>query len=374
MTKIGIFGGGQLAKMTAQAASALNVETLIFANKSNEPALSVTPHQLIGAWDDEDLLKTFAQSVDVVTLESEFVPVDILQKVESYGTPVYASSETVAQVRDKLLQKRRMQQAGIDVPRFKNVMVGSDILEASTEFGFPVMLKTRTLGYDGYGNLVIRRAHDIEPALQKFEGRELMVEEMVNFVRELAVIVARGQDGSVRAYPVVETIQKNNVCHIVRCPAGIEEDVARLANDMAIQAVEAVDGVGVFGVEMFEIANNQILFNEIAPRPHNSGHYTIEGTITSQFENHVRAILSYPLGDVAQIAPATAMINILGERKGEPNLDHLGEVLRIGGAHLHLYGKDEVRVGRKMGHITVLGYNTDGAEKVARLALSKLNL
>ncbi len=374
MTKIGIFGGGQLAKMTAQAASALNVETLIFANKSNEPALSVTPHQLIGAWDDEDLLKTFAQSVDVVTLESEFVPVDILQKVESYGTPVYASSETVAQVRDKLLQKRRMQQAGIDVPRFKNVMVGSDILEASTEFGFPVMLKTRTLGYDGYGNLVIRRAHDIEPALQKFEGRELMVEEMVNFVRELAVIVARGQDGSVRAYPVVETIQKNNVCHIVRCPAGIEEDVARLANDMAIQAVEAIDGVGVFGVEMFEIANNQILFNEIAPRPHNSGHYTIEGTITSQFENHVRAILGYPLGDVAQIAPATAMINILGERKGEPNLDQLGEVLRIGGAHLHLYGKDEVRVGRKMGHITVLGYNTDGAEKVARLALSKLSL
>lgn len=374
MTKIGIFGGGQLAKMTAQAASALNVETLIFANKSNEPALSVTPHQLIGGWNDEDLLKTFAQSVDVVTLESEFVPVDILQKVESYGTPVFASSETVAQVRDKLLQKRRMQQAGIDVPRFKNVMVGSDILEASTEFGFPVMLKTRTLGYDGYGNLVIRRAHDIEPALQKFEGRELMVEEMVNFVRELAVIVARGQDGSVRAYPVVETIQKNNVCHIVRCPAGIEEDVARLANDMAIQAVEAIDGVGVFGVEMFEIANNQILFNEIAPRPHNSGHYTIEGTITSQFENHVRAILGYPLGDVAQIAPATAMINILGERKGEPNLDQIGEVLRIGGAHLHLYGKDEVRVGRKMGHITVLGYNTDGAEKVARLALSKLNL
>lgn len=374
MTKIGIFGGGQLAKMTAQAASTLNIETLIFANHPNEPALSVTPHQLIGAWDDEDLLKTFAQSVDVVTLESEFVPVDILQKVESYGTPVYASSETVAQVRDKLLQKRRMQQAGIDVPRFKNVMVGSDILEASTEFGFPVMLKTRTLGYDGYGNLVIRRAHDIEPALQKFEGRELMVEEMVNFVRELAVIVTRGQDGSVRAYPVVETIQKNNVCHIVRCPAATEEDVARLANDMAIQAVEAIDGVGVFGVEMFEIANNQILFNEIAPRPHNSGHYTIEGTITSQFENHVRAILGYPLGDVAQIAPATAMINILGERKGEPNMDSLGEVLRIGGTHLHLYGKDEVRVGRKMGHITVLGYNTDGAEKVARLALSKLNL
>ncbi|MEM9951134.1 MAG: 5-(carboxyamino)imidazole ribonucleotide synthase [Chloroflexota bacterium] len=374
MTRIGIFGGGQLAKMTAQAASTLNVETLIFANKPSDPALNVTPHHLIGAWDDEALLKQFAQSVDVVTLESEFVPVDLLKQVEAYGTPVYASSETVEQVRDKLVQKRRMQSAGIDVPRFKKVMVGSDILEASTEFGFPVMLKTRTLGYDGYGNRLIRRAHDIEPALQHFEGRELMVEEMVNFVRELAVIVARGIDGSLRTYPVVETIQKNNVCHIVRCPAAIEEDVARLTNDMAIEAVKAIDGVGVFGVEMFEVADGQVLFNEIAPRPHNSGHYTIEGTITSQFENHVRAILGYPLGDVAQIAPATAMINILGERKGTPNSDALKEALQVGGIHVHLYGKDEVRVGRKMGHITVLGYNTDGAEKVARLALSKLNL
>lgn len=374
MTKIGIFGGGQLAKMTAQAASTLNIETLIFANHANEPALKVTPEHIIGAWDDEALLKQFAESVDVVTLESEFVAVDILKKVESYGTPVYASPETVEQVRDKFLQKRRMQQAGIDVPRFKNVMVGSDILEASTEFGFPLMLKTRTLGYDGYGNQLIRRAHDIEAALQKFEGRELMVEEMVNFVRELAVIVARGMDGTVRAYPIVETIQKDGVCHIVRCPAAIEEDVARLANDMAIQAVEAINGVGVFGVEMFEVANNQVLFNEIAPRPHNSGHYTIEGTITSQFENHIRAILGYPLGDVAQIAPATAMINILGEREGEANTVALGEILRVGGTHLHLYGKEQVRPGRKMGHITVLGYNTDGAEKVARLALSKLQI
>lgn len=374
MTKIGIFGGGQLAKMTAQSASALDIGTVIFAQKANEPALKIAPQHIIGAWDDDHLLEQFAKSVDVVTLESEFVPVEILQKVESYGTPVYASSETVEQVRDKFVQKRRMQQVSIDVPRFKKVMVGSDILEASTEFGFPLMLKTRTLGYDGYGNQVIRRAHDIEPALQKFEGRDLMVEEMVNFVRELAVIVARGVDGSIRAYPVVETVQQNNICHLVRCPASIDESVARLANDMAIQAVEAVNGVGVFGVEMFEIADNQVLFNEIAPRPHNSGHYTIEGVITSQFENHIRAILGLPLGDVAQIAPATAMINILGERDGDPNPDAIDEALRIGGAHVHLYGKDTVRVGRKMGHITVLGYNTDGAEKVARLALSKVNL
>jgi 5-(carboxyamino)imidazole ribonucleotide synthase len=374
MPKIGIFGGGQLAKMTAQAASVMDIETLIFANKADEPALKISPNRLIGAWDDEALLKEFAQSVDVVTLESEFVPVEILQAVESYGTPVFSSSKTIEQVRDKLVQKRRMQQAGIDVPRFKKVQVGSDILEASVEFGFPLMLKTRTLGYDGYGNLVIRRAHDIEPALKKFEGRELMVEEMVKFVRELAVMVARGQDGSIRAYPVVETIQQNSICHIVRCPASIEESVAVLASDMAVAAVEAIDGVGVFGVELFEIAGNQVLFNEIAPRPHNSGHYTIEGVITSQFENHLRAILGWPLGDVAQIAPATVMMNILGERNGEPNPQALKEALQVGGTHIHLYGKGDVRVGRKMGHITVLGYSTDGAEKVARLAMSKLQL
>lgn len=374
MTRIGIFGGGQLAKMTAQAASTLDIETLIFANKAIEPALKVTPHHMIGAWDDDDLLKQFAQQCDVVTLESEFVPVDILQRVEELGTPVYASSETVEQVRDKLIQKRRMQSAGIAVPRFKKVMVGSDILEASVEYGFPLMLKARTLGYDGYGNALIRRAHDIEPALEKLQGRELMVEEMVNFVRELAVIVARDADGNIRNYPVVETVQKDNVCHIVRCPAAIDEAAAYRATEMAIEAVKAIDGVGVFGVEMFEIADEDVLFNEIAPRPHNSGHYSIEGIITSQFENHVRAVLGLPLGDVAQIAPATVMINILGEREGDPNPDAVRNVLQVGGTHVHLYGKTQVRVGRKMGHITVLGYNTDGAEKVARLALSKLNL
>jgi 5-(carboxyamino)imidazole ribonucleotide synthase len=374
MPTIGIFGGGQLAKMTAQAASIMDVETVIFANKADEPALKIAPKHLIGSWDDDNLLKQFAEMCDVITLESEFVPVDILKRVETFGTPVYATSSTIEQVRDKLIQKRRMQQAGIAVPRFRPIMVGSDILEASAEYGFPLILKARTNGYDGYGNVTLRHAQDIEPALKKLEGRELMAEEMVNFVRELAVIVTRGQDGDIRAYPVVETIQKNHICHIVRCPASIEEATAAAATEMAIQAVEAVDGVGTFGVELFELSDSQVIYNEIAPRPHNSGHYTIEGIITSQFENHIRAVLGYPLGDVAQIAPATVMINILGERQGTPNPDALKEMLGVGGIHVHLYGKGEIRPGRKMGHITVLGYSTDGAEKVARLALSKLNL
>jgi len=374
MPKLGIFGGGQLAKMTAQAASVLDIETVIFATKENEPALKIAPQHLIGNWDNEDLLRQFAEMCDVVTLESEFVPVEILRKVEAFGTPVYASADTIEQVRDKLVQKRRMQQAGIDVPRFRPVLVGSDILEASAEFGFPLILKARTLGYDGYGNVLIKRAHDIEPALQKLTGRELMVEEMIPFVRELAVIVTRGLDGDYRTYPVVETIQQNHVCHVVRCPAAIDESTAHLATEMAVKAVQAIDGIGTFGVELFEMPDNQVIYNEIAPRPHNSGHYTIEGIITSQFENHIRAVLGWPLGDVAQIAPATVMINILGDRTATPRPDALKEMLAIGGTHVHLYGKSEIRPGRKMGHITVLGYSTDGAEKVARLALSKLLL
>ena len=374
MPTIGILGGGQLAKMTAQAASALDIDVIVFAKKADEPALKLVPNHMIGAWDDEDLLKQFAEQCELVTLESEFVPPEILRRIEALDTPVYASSVTLDLVRDKLMQKRHMQQAGIDVPRFTKVMVGSDILEASVEYGFPVMLKARTMGYDGYGNVLIRRAHDIEAALEKLNGRELMVEALVNFVRELAVIVARSRTGEIRVYPVVETVQKNNICHTVRCPAPIDESTAKLATDMAIAAVEAIDGVGVFGVEMFELPHNQVLFNEIAPRPHNSGHYTIEGTITSQFENHIRAILGWPLGDVAQIAPATVMINILGEREGPPNPTALSDALSVGGVHWHLYGKSQVRPGRKMGHVTILGYSADGAEKVGRLALSKLKL
>lgn len=374
MPTLGILGGGQLAKMTAQAASVLDIDTVIFARSDIEPALNVTPHHIIGAWEDEALLKQFAEACDVVTLESEFVDVAIMQRIEALGTPVHASSHTLEQVQDKFVQKRTMQQAGIDLPRFRKVSLATDVLEAAQEYGFPLVLKARRDGYDGYGNVTINRAHDIEPALEKLAGRQLLVEEFVNFVRELAVIVARTADGKVKTYPVVETVQRNHICHIVRCPAPIDESTATIAIDMATKAVEAIDGVGVFGVELFEMPHNQVLYNEIAPRPHNSGHYTIEGTITSQFENHVRAVMGYALGDVSQIAPATVMINILGEREGEPNDDALKQALSTEGAHIHLYGKSEVRRGRKMGHITVLGYNTGGAETVAQLALSRINL
>ncbi len=374
MATLGILGGGQLAKMTAQAASVLGIRVVIFAQKDDEPALDVTPHHIIGAWEDDALLQQFAKACDVITLESEFVDIPLLRRIESFGTRVYPSPSTLEKIQDKLDQKRTMQNAGIDVPRFKKVSVPTDILEASVEFGFPLVVKARRNGYDGYGNAVVNRAHEVQLALEKLQGRELMVEAHIPFVRELAVMIARDRNGNMREYPVVETVQKNGICHTVRCPAPIDEASAVYAIDLAKRAVEAVDGVGVFGVELFEGAMNYIVFNEIAPRPHNSGHYTIEGTITSQFENHVRAVMGLPLGDIAQIAPATVMLNILGERNGTPHPTALDEALSVEGAHIHLYGKQEVRVGRKMGHITVLGYDIQGAENVAKLVMSKLKL
>lgn len=374
MARLGILGGGQLAKMTAQAASALNVTTVILAPQADAPAASVTPHYRVGDWHDEATLQDFASQVDRVTLESEFVDVPVLEGLEALGVKVYASSATLAKIQDKLTQKRTMQAAGIATARFKKVSVATDILDAAQEFGFPLIVKARRNGYDGYGNATVNRAHDVQPALDKLAGRDLLVEAAVPFIKELAVMVARRADGSARVYPVVETVQQNHICHTVRCPAAVDEATAVRAMEMAKKAVEAIDGVGVFGVEMFEIADNEVLFNEIAPRPHNSGHYTIEGTITSQFENHVRAVLDWPLGDVSQVAPATVMVNILGQRQGEAKPDALAEALRTEGAHFHLYGKRQVRPGRKMGHITVLGYNADGAEKVAQLALSRVDL
>lgn len=374
MTRLGIFGGGQLAKMTAQAASTLAIETVIFSPEADVPAAQVTPHLIAGDWHDAALLEKFARQCDVVTLESEFVDVDLLERVVALGTPVFPTPKTIAQVQDKLVQKRTMQAAQLPVPRFLNVQTATDVMAAVEAFGFPLLLKARRNGYDGYGNVTIRRSSDIAPALERLAGRDLMAEAYVPFVRELAVIVARDQRGAMKIYPVVETVQQNHICHIVRCPAAIEEATALKAMEIAERAVTAIDGVGVFGIELFEMEDGDVIYNEIAPRPHNSGHYTIEGTITSQFVNHVRAVLGYALGDTAQIAPATVMLNILGERSGPPHPDALAEVLATEGVHVHLYGKREIRTGRKMGHLTVLGYNTQDAENLGRLALSRLKL
>jgi 5-(carboxyamino)imidazole ribonucleotide synthase len=373
---VGILGGGQLARMTAEAASALGIEVAILEHEANSPAGRVAAREVTGAWTDEAALAALAKDALAVTLENEFVEVSALQWLVARDVPVFPTARTLATVQDKLSQKQHMRAAGVPVPEFAEVTGADDILAAGERWGWPLVLKARRNGYDGYGNATLRGPEDIDAACARlgWPERALLVEAWAPFTRELAVMVARGRDGTCVVYPVVETVQRNHICHIVRAPAS--GDAAMLARAAAIaqQAVETIDGIGVFGVELFELADGAILYNEIAPRPHNSGHYTIEGCLTSQFENHLRAVLGLPLGSAAMVAPAAVMVNLLGARTGPARADGLADALAIPGAHVHIYGKLASRVGRKMGHVTALGATIAEAEATARKAADAITL
>jgi 5-(carboxyamino)imidazole ribonucleotide synthase len=370
MTRIGIFGGGQLAQMLTQAAISLGVETTIFERAPDSPAGRLTQREIVGPWEDEAALARFAGSCDLVTLENEFVDAGILQALEARGLPVYPSAATVGVVQDKLAQKERIAAAGLPVPAFRGVESPAAVLEAARELGWPLVLKARRNGYDGYGNATLRGPEDLGAAWERLArgAGGLLVEAWAPFVRELAVMVVRARSGETLAYPVVETLQQNHICHVVQAPAALAPATAAAATELATAAVRAAGGVGIFGVELFELADGRLLYNEQAPRPHNSGHYTIEGCVTSQFENHLRAVLGWPLGSTELRAPAAVMVNLLGRRDGPVSDGALVEALAVPGAHIHLYGKREGRVGRKLGHVTALGATLAEAEAVARRA------
>ncbi len=371
MMRLGILGGGQLAQMMTQAAISLGLETAIFERKPDSPAARITQHHMDGDWNDPSLIFEFASMCDAVTLENEFVDADVLRRIASAGIPMYPTCDTLATIQDKLRQKEAMQAAGVPVPAFRGVESTADVIAAGEAMGWPLVLKARREGYDGYGNATLQAAADIDSAWAKLgaaNGRELLVEAWVPFVRELAVMVLRGRDGEVRTYPVVETVQQNHICHIVRAPAQVDSAVVAKTLEIAKQAVEAVDGVGVFGVEVFELADGSVLYNEMAPRPHNSGHYTIEGCVTSQFENHIRAVMGWSLGGTALVAPAAVMVNTLGSRQGAAKADAAKAALGVQGAHVHIYQKRDVRIGRKMGHVTALGDSITEAEAIAQNA------
>jgi 5-(carboxyamino)imidazole ribonucleotide synthase len=391
---VGILGGGQLARMTAEAASALGIEVAILEREAHSPAGRIAAREVVGpggSWTDPAALAALAEGALAVTLENEFVAIGALEALEACGVPVYPSAHTLATVQDKLTQKQFVRAAGVPVPAFAEVTTHDDIARAGAEWGWPLLLKARRNGYDGYGNATLRGPEDIASACARlgWPERALLVEAWVPFARELAVMVARGRDGATVVYPVVETIQRDHICHVVRAPAQVAPEVAARAAQVARAAVEAIDGAGVFGVELFETASGQpnppgqVLYNEIAPRPHNSGHYTIEGCETSQFENALRAVLGLPLGSAAMVAPAAVMINVLGARdsgdgrgghEGPSRTAGLARALAVPGAHVHIYGKLASRPGRKMGHVTALGATPAEAEARARAAAEALRL
>jgi 5-(carboxyamino)imidazole ribonucleotide synthase len=380
MSVLGILGGGQLGRMTLQAASRLGVDVVIAERFADSPAARLTSRSLVfsRSWDDAAMLDQLARLCDVVTLENEFVDWRVLRALEQRGVAVRPSPASVGVVQDKLSQKQALAQAELPVPAFRQIDDPHDLRAAGAELGWPLMLKARRDGYDGRGNRVVTDPSAAETACAElgWPERTLFAEALVEFHCELASLVVRGLDGEVAQYPVVQTVQDPalHICREVLAPADLPPSVAQQAAAIARGAIEAVGGVGAFGVELFLLRDGQVLINELAPRPHNSAHYTIEACWASQFENHVRAVLGLPLGDPGMRASAAAMVNLLGTTAEPIDAASVAQAMAEPRTFLHLYGKADNRPGRKMGHVTAVDATHDQARARARSAASKVRL
>jgi 5-(carboxyamino)imidazole ribonucleotide synthase len=353
---VGILGGGQLARMSAQAAHRLGMEVVILEKELNSPAAQVTQHSLQGWIEDDHLLEEMARQCDVITLENEFVDFRRLEFLEQLGKRVIPGSATIGLIQDKLLQKQTLAKHGIPVPRFLAVDSKSDFSLLSQQLSVPFVLKSRIMGYDGYGNVLVKTENDFITAYQRLTSRHanLYAEEFIDFEMELATSIVRTSK-ELRTYPIVETIQRGHICHTVIAPAQISLAIFEQTSTIARNTVLAIEGYGIFGIELFLRKDGTVLVNEITPRTHNACHYSIEGCQTSQFENHIRAIFDFPLGSTELVRPYTVMINILAKSGGTGTFRQYHEVFSADDVHLHLYGKGEAKVGRKMGHLTVVG-------------------
>ena len=359
---LGVVGGGQLGRMLAEAAAPLGVEVVVLDPTPDCPAASVARDQIVGSFDDPDAFEALAARVDALTFEIELTDSDLLDRVaDEYGLSVNPAPETLGMIEDKLVQKQELESAGVPIPPFRQVDDADDLRDAVAEFG-EVMLKARTGGYDGRGNVPVSDPDDADDAMAAVGG-PAMAEAFVDFARELSVIAVQG-DGEVRTFPAGENVHEAEILRETVLPARTAEATLDRAEAVARDVLDTLSGRGVFGIELFETQEGEIQVNEIAPRPHNSGHWTIEGARTSQFEQHVRAVLGWPLGSTRLRCP-TVMTNVLGtvEETRPARLGTVEAVLEDPDASLHWYGKDDVRPLRKMGHVTVTG-DDDGNRDV----------
>jgi 5-(carboxyamino)imidazole ribonucleotide synthase len=342
---LGILGGGQLGRLIAEAAKALGYRTAALDSSASSPALQVVDLPIVGPVDDAAAALKLARASDVVTLEWELIPVEVLEVVAA-ARPLFPAPSVLGLIQDRLTQKNFLRKHG-----FPQTPYG----EAATALGwkYPVILKRRSHGYDGKGQCRLSSEADAPKAAEVLKA-PCVWEKTVDFKAEVSVVLARGRDGRTAVYPVAENVHRGGVLHATRAPARIPRDVAAKAVELALEIAGALGHVGVMAVEMFLLHDESLLVNEIAPRVHNSGHYTLGGCATSQFEQHVRAVCGLPLGSTELIAGPAAMVNLLGDlwEKGEPKWRALDAVP---GAKLHLYGKAEARPGRKMGHYVVAG-------------------
>ncbi|MBZ6496168.1 5-(carboxyamino)imidazole ribonucleotide synthase [Natrinema longum] len=350
---IGVVGGGQLGRMLAEAAAPLGVEVVVLDPTPDCPAAPFARDQIVAGFDDEAGIRELAARADVLTFEIELADQDVMERVsEDTGTPVHPDPSTLETIHDKLVQKRELEAAGVPVPPFREVEDAADVRAAIDDYGAPVMCKARTGGYDGRGNVPVESKADAADALESVAG-PAMVESFVDFEREVSVIAVKGED-DVATFPIGENVHEDEILRETVVPARSSDAVTERAHAVARDVLEVMDGRGVYGIELFETREGEILLNEIAPRPHNSGHWTIEGTQTSQFEQHARAVLGWPLGSTELRSP-TVMANLLADVDAEQSaqLGDIDEILETPGAALHWYGKRQARPLRKMGHVTL---------------------
>ena len=364
--KLGILGGGQLGKMLLNETRKFDVQTLVIDPSEEAPSRFGCNTFYRGSIVDYDTVYQFGQMVDVLTIEIENVNLDALDALEAEGKKIFPSPKTIRLIQNKGKQKDFYVKNNIPTSKHLRFVGLDDLKEslAKDEIEFPFVWKSATGGYDGNGVKICRSTLD----LVNLPDVECIAEDMVPFKNELAVIVTRGESGEVKTYPVVEMEfhpEANQVEYVI-CPARIDEKVAQKAQEVALKVSEAFQHVGLLAVEMFQTEDDEILVNEVAPRPHNSGHYSIEASYTSQFENHIRAILNLPLGNT-ESKVAGIMVNLVGEEgfSGQVVYENIEKIMAIDGVTPHIYGKRETRPFRKMGHVTIVNKNMTEARRIA---------
>ena len=352
--RLGIIGGGQLGMMITEAAQNLNdeiSEITVLDPTENCPAAQAGAKQIIGDFKDKDAIVKLAEQSDIITYEIESGNTDVLSKLKAEIEP---SPSTLSIIQDKLSQKKFLSKNGLPVSQFYEIVSIDDLHEKINELGLPVLLKARRDAYDGRGNFKITSPDEVEKAYRHFDGKSLMVEKFVNFKMEVSVIAIRNTKGKIATYPMVENIHEDNILKITIAPARVSDDVIKNAGEIAKKTMQVLNGAGVFGIEMFIDQNNKILINEIAPRVHNSGHHTLQSCKTSQFEQHLRAILGLDLGST-DLVHKTVMYNILGPDGFEGKYKPVQ--LEKDGVYLKMYGKNISKPQRKLGHFNVVDIN-----------------
>jgi 5-(carboxyamino)imidazole ribonucleotide synthase len=367
--RVGVIGGGQLAWMMAGAATKLGVELVVQTPSRDDPAVSIAAGVVLGAIDDATATAQLAAQCDVITFENEFVNLEALSRLAMQGVCFRPGLESLKPLLDKYHQRCYLQKLGLPTPQFaawdNTWQQGLEERDQNVPVSFPFVLKTRRHGYDGQGTFIVKDAQALDAALEQL-GSQLLVEAFVPFERELAAIAARSTTGEIVVYPIVETQQEQQVCQRVFAPAKLSATIAMEVEAIVQMLLDSLQVVGVFGIEFFLTADGKVLVNEIAPRTHNSGHFTLDACETSQFEQQLRSVCGLPLGSPAMQSPGAVMVNLLGYEQSQSDYQAKRQQLAaIPKSHLHWYGKKESRPGRKLGHITMLLEDVEQGEAIA---------